>query len=89
MTSSKPKKGLWIFCPEMTLAQFPKSPRQGLKFKDFKRSAYNFTTYDLFIDRFLILIRMKDHNGMKLVLEIIDLLWIFSEEENWHYNIDT
>ena len=24
MKSSKPKKRLWIFCPEMTLAQFPK-----------------------------------------------------------------
>ena len=31
MTSSKPKKHLWIFCPEMTLREFLKMPRIGIK----------------------------------------------------------
>ena len=31
MTSSKPKKWLWIFCPEMTLPDVPEIPQIGVK----------------------------------------------------------
>ena len=31
MTSSKPKKWLWIFCPEMTLSDVPEIPKIGAK----------------------------------------------------------
>ena len=30
MTSSKPKKLLWIFCPEMTLPDVPEIPQIGV-----------------------------------------------------------
>ena len=42
MTSSKPKKYLWIFCPEMTLPDVPKIPQIGVKIFGF-HPTYNWS----------------------------------------------